>query len=89
LAEHSSQVHLRVPGLEAADERRPEAALGLGTACGLAEEVGVAAEVFGRRERNDVDAILDRRKAGGGKLGDPAGELRDEVAEDGRRATHG
>jgi len=39
--------------------------LGLGLTGSIAEEVGIATEVLGRRERDRIDAVLDRNMAGG------------------------
>ena len=47
----------------------------------LAEEIRIATEVLGRRERDRIDALLDRDKAGGRKFGDPMSERSDEIAE--------
>jgi hypothetical protein len=55
--------------------------LRLGSADALAEEVGVAPEVFERRERNGGDAVLDRDVSGGRKRGDPMCECSDELVE--------
>jgi len=43
----------------------------VGGARSLAEEIGIAAEVLGRRERDCIDAVLDRDMAGGRKFCDP------------------
>src|SRR5262245_42730765 len=81
LAQHSGQVHFPVAGLEAALERGLKAALGLGLTGPLAEEVGIAPKVLGRRERDRIDAVLDRNMAGGRKLGDSMRERSHEIAE--------
>src|SRR6266487_2703220 len=52
VAQQPGQVHFRVSGLEAALQRGLEAALGHGVAHALAEEIGIATEVFSRRERD-------------------------------------
>src|SRR5215475_2489992 len=81
LAQHPGQVLFRVSGLEAAPERGLKAALGLGLAGSLAEEVGIATEVLSRRKRDRIDAVLDRNMPGGRKFRDPMGEGSDEIAE--------
>jgi hypothetical protein len=63
VAQQPGQVHFRVSGLEAALQRGLEAALGHGVAHALAEEIGIATEVFSRRERDRrEDWRLVRRK---------------------------
>src|SRR5712691_3713630 len=81
VAKQPGQVHFRLSGLEAALQRGSEPALGLGIAQALAEEIGIATEVLGRRERDRIDAVLDRDKAGGRKPADPMRERSDEIAE--------
>jgi hypothetical protein len=45
------------------------------------EEIGIATEVLGGRERDRIDPVLDHRLAGGGEAGDPMRERFDEGAE--------
>ena len=58
-----ARIQLRVSKLKAAAVRGLEASLGFWFTCGFSEEVGVAAELLGGRERDGVNAILDRREA--------------------------
>ena len=46
----------------------------LGAADAIPEEIGIAPEVFERRQRDRIDPILDRRLAGRRKGGDPVCE---------------
>jgi hypothetical protein len=59
----------------------------LGTALGvthaLAEEIGIAAEVLGRRQRDRIDPVLDRELAGGWEPRDPMSQRFDEGIERG------
>src|SRR5262249_1591881 len=80
-AQHPSEVHFRLSGLETGLERRLEQPLRLGFARALAEQIGIAAEILGRRERNCIDPLLHGEEAGGGKLGDPMSERPDEIVE--------
>ncbi|MGB6316923.1 MAG: hypothetical protein WBG13_30855 [Pseudolabrys sp.] len=52
LAQQPGQVHFRVAGLKAALERGLDALLGREVAYTIGEEIGIATEVFDRRERN-------------------------------------
>jgi hypothetical protein len=81
VAQHPAQGHFRISGLEAALHRCSDPALRLGVEHALAEEIGVAPEVLGRRERDPIDPILDRAVAGGREPGDPMSERSDELAE--------
>ena len=81
IAEHPGEVHFRISGLEAALERGLEPALGVGGARALAEEIGIATEVFGRRECDCIDPVLDRDMTRGGKSGYPMSQRSDEIAE--------
>ena len=74
VAQHPAQGHFRISGLEAALHRGSDPALRLGVEHALAEEIGVAPEVLGRRERDLIDPILDRAVAGGREPGDPMSE---------------
>jgi hypothetical protein len=47
----------------------------------LIEEIGIAAKVLGRRERDRIDALLDHDVASGRKPGDPMRERSDEIVE--------
>lgn len=62
-------------------KRGSDPALRLGVEHALAEEIGIATEVLGRRERDRIDPVLDRDMAGGRKPGDPMSERSDEVTE--------
>jgi hypothetical protein len=55
--------------------------LSLGLAHALAEEIGIATEIPGRRERDRIDALLDRDQAGGREPSDPMGKRSDETVE--------
>src|SRR5262249_52115840 len=77
LAHQPGQVHFRVSGLESALDRGLDALLGLGVAHALAEEIGIATEVLGRRECDRIDPVLDRDQASGRKPGDPMSERSD------------
>ena len=59
LPQQSAQSHFRLSSLKAVFHRGLGALLGLGSAGALAEEIGIAAEVLGRRERDRVDALLE------------------------------
>src|SRR5262245_57411760 len=74
VAQQAGQVHFRLSGLKAALQRGLEPALGLGVARALAKEIGIATEILGRRERDRIDAVLDRDEAGGRKACDPMRE---------------
>jgi hypothetical protein len=52
-----------------------------GAAHALAEEIGIAAELLGRGERDRIDPLLDRDVAGGRKPADPMSERSDKVIE--------
>jgi hypothetical protein len=41
---------------------------------GLAEEIRIVTKVLDGRRSDCIDAILDHKKAGGRKLGDPKGD---------------
>src|SRR5262245_6350512 len=84
LTDSSSQESLsvsRVSGLEAAFERGLESPLGFWVACAFAEETGIPTEVLDLRERDRIDALLDRGDTGARELGDPMSERSDEIAE--------
>lgn len=65
------QGHFPISGLEAALPCGFDSALRFRVADALAEEIRIAAEVLDWRQRNRIDAILDRDMAGGRKTGDP------------------
>src|SRR5262249_5415879 len=75
------QVHFRISRLEPAFQRGLEPVLGPRFAHAVAKEIGIAAEVFDRRERNRIDALLDHDKAGGWKSSDSMRERSDEIAK--------
>ena len=81
LAHQPGEVHLRIAGLEAALHRGLVPLLGLGVSARLEEEIGIAAEVLDRRERDRVDPILDDGLSGGREARDPQRERTDETAE--------
>jgi DNA-binding CsgD family transcriptional regulator len=81
IAQDLSKGHLRISGLQAALHRGSDSALHLGGAHRLAEDVGITAEVLGRRERDRVDALLDRDMADRRESCDPVSERSDEVVE--------
>ena len=89
VAQHPGQVDFRFAGLEAALHRGLDPALGLRVAHALAEEIGIATEVFGRRERDRIDPLLDRDMAGGREPGDSMRERSDEIGKRVWRATLG
>ena len=55
-------------GLEAAPDRGLNTVLGLGVAHALAEEIRIATEVIGGRERDGIDWVLDGGMAAGQRL---------------------
>ena len=57
------QIHFRVSGLEASLQRSLQSTLGLGGLRTLAEKIGIATEVLGRRESDRVDPVLERAEA--------------------------
>jgi hypothetical protein len=80
-ADHSAKGQFRFSGLEAALHRGLDALLRLGVEHALAEEIGVAPEVLGRRERDRIDPVLDHDLASGWEPGDPMSERFDEIAD--------
>jgi hypothetical protein len=83
LSQHPGQSHFCVSSLEATLHRGLDLALGLGGTHALAEEIGIAAEVLGWRQRDRIDPVLDRELAGGWEPRDPMSERFDEVIERG------
>jgi hypothetical protein len=81
--QHSRQSHFGVSSLEATIHRGLDLALSLGGTHALAEEIGIAAEVLGWRQRDRIDPVLDRELAGGWEPRDPISEGFDEVIERG------
>jgi len=81
IAQHPGQGHFPVSGLEAALHCSSNPVLRLRVAHALAEEIGIAMEVFGRCERDRIDPVLDRDMAGGRKPGNPMSERSDKIAE--------
>ena len=79
VAQHVGQRHLAVSGLEAALHRALDTGLRLAVAHAFSEEIGIATEVLGRRERDRVDPILDHGMACGREPGNPLRERRDET----------
>ena len=75
------ELHLHLSGLQPSAHGGLNSALRLRVPYPFAEEIGIATEVLGRRERDRVDPVLDRHMAGGRKRGDPMGERLDEIAE--------
>jgi hypothetical protein len=80
LAQHPGQVHFAVAALEATLCGSLDSALSFQIVHALAEEIGVAAEVLGRRKRDCIYAILDRDMPGRRKAGDAMSERADEIA---------
>src|SRR5262245_61846072 len=81
IAQKLAQVEFRVSGLEAVLESGLDLALRLGPADDLGEEIGVATEVFGQRERDGIHPVLYHEAARGRKAGDPVRERSDETVE--------
>ena len=67
--------------LEATLYRGLNQLLGFRLANVLAEEIGVAPEVVGGRERDRIDAVFDRDTRSGWELCDSPGECSDKIAE--------
>jgi hypothetical protein len=68
---HPRQSHFGISSLEATLHRGLDLALSLGGTHALAEEIGVAAEVLGWRQRDCIDPVLDYKLAGGWEPRDP------------------
>lgn len=88
MADELAQRQLRFAGLEATLHRGLDQPLRFRLRHVLAEEVAVAKEVLGRRERDGIDALLDDRLPRRGERGDPVYECspdeRDQVADERR-----
>ena len=69
------------PGPGSRSRWRRRSGLALRRLHALEEEIRVAAEVVGRRQRYRVDAVLDNGVTGGGETGDSLGERADEATE--------
>jgi hypothetical protein len=78
VAQHPGQGHFCGSRLEAFVHRGLDPALRFGIAHAFAEEIGIATEVLGRRERGRIDPILERDTTGSRKPGDPMCERSDE-----------
>ena len=83
LSQRSSQIHFLVSGLETVSGRCLNAGLGFWNAHALTEEIGLAMEVFGWRERDGVDSVLDRDLTCSWEPRDPMSERLDELIERG------
>src|SRR4051794_7847825 len=81
VVEHAGKGQLALGGLEAARHRRSGPLLRGRLARKLREEIGVAPELLGRRERDRADAVLGGRQRGGREAGDPLRERADEVTQ--------
>jgi hypothetical protein len=88
LNEHSGEIQLTGSGLEAERNCDLHPALHLEAPRALEEESRVAAEIFGRRERDRIGPLLDRDKGGGGKAGDAMCERCDEFTQRGGGQAH-
>src|SRR5262249_49974229 len=80
-SQHSGQSNFALSSLKATFHRSLDLALGLGRPHPLAEEIGVAAEVLHRRQRDPIDSVLDRELTGGRKPRDSMSERFDELIE--------
>src|SRR5713101_1984824 len=81
VAQQTRERHFPISGLEAALDRGLNAALGLGVPGALAEEIRIATELLGWRERDGIDSVLDRDMSSGREAFDPMSERSDEATE--------
>src|SRR5690348_4142194 len=81
ISQHPCQSHFPFPGLEAVIHRGLSLSLGLRAAYGIAEEIGIATELLGRRQGDRVDAILDYHATGRREAGDAMRERSNEFGE--------
>src|SRR5262245_21579265 len=73
-SQYSGQGHFAVASLEAALHRGLDLALGFWRPHPLAEEIGIAAEVLHRCQRDPINPVLHRELTGGGERTRPFDE---------------
>src|SRR5262245_1112445 len=78
---HPAQRDFSIVSLEPARHREPRPASCLRVARAFQEQIRVAPELVGGRERDGVDSCLERGAGGAWKAGDPVRKRSDELPE--------
>src|SRR5262249_26014119 len=81
ITHHQAERHFAIVSLKPARHGDPDPALCLGIARTLEKEIRIATEIIRWRQRDRIDALLERGAAGGRKSGDPMRERSDELAK--------
>ena len=81
IAQQPPKSYFRLSGLEPALDRRLLLLIGLGLTHALAEEIGIAAEVLDRCQRDRIDPLLHQDLPRSRERGDAMRERSDKRAE--------